>query len=257
MVELIVRPTGLVDPEVEIVPVKEQVDHLHHEILKRAEKDERILITTLTKRFSEDLTEHYSELGLRVKYLHSDIVTLERSQIIRELRLGEFDALIGINLLREGLDIPEVTLVAILDADKEGFLRSTTSLIQTSGRAARHVSGKVIMYADRITKSMQAAITEMNRRRQIQLEYNEKHNIQPASIIKSVGESLSQAEKFAVVPLVEEEDEEYNQPGNVHQLISRLEKQMFAAAKNLEFEKAAELRDRIKRLRDKDLMISA
>ena len=257
VVELIVRPTGLVDPEVEIMPVKEQVDHLHHEILKRAEKDERILITTLTKRFSEDLTEHYSELGLRVKYLHSDIVTLERSQIIRELRLGEFDALIGINLLREGLDIPEVTLVAILDADKEGFLRSTTSLIQTSGRAARHVSGKVIMYADRMTKSMQAAITEMNRRRQIQLEYNEKHNIQPASIIKSVGESLSQAEKFAVVPLVEEEDEEYNQPGNVHQLISRLEKQMFAAAKNLEFEKAAELRDRIKRLRDKDLMISA
>ncbi|GJL77728.1 MAG: UvrABC system protein B [Nitrospinaceae bacterium] len=257
VVELIVRPTGLVDPEVEIKPVKGQVDDLHHEILKRAEKEERILITTLTKRFSEDLTEHYSELGLKVKYLHSDIVTLERSQIIRELRLGEFDALIGINLLREGLDIPEVTLVAILDADKEGFLRSTTSLIQTSGRAARHVEGKVIMYADTVTRSMQAAITEMNRRRTIQLEYNEKHNITPASIVKSVGESLSQAEKFAVVPLVAEEEEEYNNTGNVHQLISRLEKQMFAAAKNLEFEKAAELRDRIKRLRDKDLMISA
>lgn len=257
VVELIVRPTGLVDPEIEIKPVKGQVDDLHHEILKRAERDERILITTLTKRFSEDLTEHYSEAGLRVKYLHSDVVTLERSQIIRELRLGEFDALIGINLLREGLDIPEVTLVAILDADKEGFLRSTTSLIQTSGRAARHISGRVIMYADSVTRSMQAALTEMNRRRTIQLEYNEKHNIQPASIIKSVGESLSLAEKSTVVPLVAEEDVEYNKPRNVHQLISRLEKQMFAAAKNLEFEKAAELRDRIKRLRDRDLMIPA
>ena len=257
VVELIVRPTGLVDPEVEIKPVEGQVDDLYHEIKARAEKNERTLITTLTKRFSEDLTEHYSEMGLRVKYLHSDIVTLERTQIIRELRLGEFDALIGINLLREGLDIPEVSLVAILDADKEGFLRSTTSLIQTSGRAARHISSKVIMYAENVTRSMQAAITEMDRRRTIQLEYNAKHNITPKSIIKAVGESLVQHEKFEIASLVEEEMEEYNASKNPQKLITRLEKQMFAAAKNLEFEKAAELRDRIKRLRDKDLMISA
>jgi excinuclease ABC subunit B len=257
VVELIVRPTGLIDPQIEIKPVEGQVDDLYHEVLKRAERDERTLITTLTKRFSEDLAEHYAEMGLRVKYLHSDIITLERTQIIRELRLGEFDALIGINLLREGLDIPEVSLVAILDADKEGFLRSTTSLIQTSGRAARNVEGKVIMYADNVTNSMQAAITEMNRRRTIQEEYNEAHDITPTSIKKSIGEAISQAEKFAVVPLVEEEEEEYNSKGNVNQLVARLEKQMFAAAKNLEFEKAAELRDRIKRLREKDLMISA
>ena len=257
VVELIVRPTGLVDPMVEIKPVEGQVDDLYHEVMKRAERNERTLITTLTKRFSEDLTEHYAEMGLRVKYLHSDIVTLERTQIIRELRLGEFDALIGINLLREGLDIPEVSLVAILDADKEGFLRSTTSLIQTSGRAARHISGRVIMYADNVTRSMQAAIKEMDRRRTIQLEYNEKHNITPTSIIKAVGESLVQHEKYEIASLVAEEETEYNKAGNVHQLIARLEKQMFAAAKNLEFEKAAELRDRIKRIREKDLMISA
>jgi excinuclease ABC subunit B len=257
VVELIVRPTGLVDPEIEIKPVGEQVDDLYHEVLKRAQKNERTLITTLTKRFSEDLAEHYTEMGLRVKYLHSDIITLERTQIIRELRLGEFDALIGINLLREGLDIPEVSLVAILDADKEGFLRSTTSLIQTSGRAARHVEGKVIMYADRVTKSMQAAISEMGRRRTIQQEYNEEHGITPTSIKKAIGEAMSNAEKFALVPLVEEEEVEYNKAGSASQFISRLEKQMFAAAKNLEFEKAAELRDKIKRLREKELMIPA
>jgi len=257
VVELIVRPTGLVDPEIEIKPVGEQVDDLYHEVLKRAQKNERTLITTLTKRFSEDLAEHYTEMGLRVKYLHSDIITLERTQIIRELRLGEFDALIGINLLREGLDIPEVSLVAILDADKEGFLRSTTSLIQTSGRAARHVEGKVIMYADRVTKSMQAAIAEMGRRRTIQQEYNEEHGITPTSIKKAIGEAMSNAEKFALVPLVEEEEVEYNKAGSASQFISRLEKQMFAAAKNLEFEKAAELRDKIKRLREKELMIPA
>jgi len=257
VVELIVRPTGLVDPKIEIKPVEGQVDDLHHEVLERAKKNERTLITTLTKRFSEDLAEHYAEMGLRVKYLHSDIVTLERTQIIRELRLGEFDALIGINLLREGLDIPEVSLVAILDADKEGFLRSTTSLIQTAGRAARNVSGKVILYADTVTRSMQSAIAEMDRRRTIQMEHNEKHGITPVSIKKSIGEAISQAEKFAVVPLVAEEEVEYNKAGNVHQLIARLEKQMYSAAKDLEFEKAAELRDKIKRLREKDLMISA
>jgi len=257
LVELIVRPTGLVDPEVEIKPIEGQVDDLYHEVRERAERNERTLITTLTKRFSEDLAEHYAEMGLRVKYLHSDIVTLERTQIIRELRLGEFDALIGINLLREGLDIPEVSLVAILDADKEGFLRSTTSLIQTSGRAARNIYGKVIMYADKITRSMQAAITEMDRRRNIQVEYNEKHGITPTSIQKAIGESMVQHERFEITSLVEEEETEYNKAGNVHQLIARLEKQMFSAAKNLEFEKAAELRDRIKRLREKDLMISA
>ncbi|MCH7624032.1 MAG: excinuclease ABC subunit UvrB [Nitrospinae bacterium] len=255
--EQIVRPTGLIDPDIEIKPVKNQVDDLYHEIRKRAARNERTLVTTLTKRFAEDLAEHYAELGLKVKYLHSDIVTLERVEIIRELRLGEFDALIGINLLREGLDIPEVSLVAILDADKEGFLRSTTSLIQTSGRAARHVEGKVIMYAENVTRSMQAAITEMDRRRKIQVEYNEKHNITPKSIIKAVGEAMVQHEKFEIASLVEEEVEEYNASKNPHQLIARLEKQMFAAAKNLEFEKAAELRDRIKRLREKDLMISA
>ncbi len=257
VIELIVRPTGLVDPEVEIKPIEGQVDDLYHEVKIRAKRNERTLITTLTKRFSEDLAEHYAEMGLRVKYLHSDIVTLERTQIIRELRLGEFDALIGINLLREGLDIPEVTLVAILDADKEGFLRSTTSLIQTSGRAARNVDGKVIMYADTVTKSMQAALAEMDRRRTIQLEYNEKHGITPTSIKKSVGEAMVQHEKFEIASLmVAEEEEEYNAAKNPQKLIARLEKQMYAAAKNLEFEKAAELRDKIKRLRDKDLMIA-
>ncbi len=258
VVELIVRPTGLVDPEVEIKPVEGQVDDLYHEVTKRAERGERVLITTLTKRFSEDLAEHYAEMGLRVKYLHSDIVTLERTQIIRELRLGEFDALIGINLLREGLDIPEVSLVAILDADKEGFLRSTTSLIQTSGRAARNIEGKVIMYADKVTRSMQAALAEMDRRRTIQQEYNEKHGITPVSIKKAIGEAMVQHEKFEIASLmVAEEEEEYNTSKNPQKLIAKLEKQMYAAAKNLEFEKAAELRDKIKRLREKDLMISA
>jgi excinuclease ABC subunit B len=257
VIELIVRPTGLVDPEVEIKPIEGQVDDLYNEVKIRAERNERTLITTLTKRFSEDLAEHYAEMGLRVKYLHSDIVTLERTQIIRELRLGEFDALIGINLLREGLDIPEVTLVAILDADKEGFLRSTTSLIQTSGRAARNVEGKVIMYADNVTKSMQAALAEMDRRRKIQLEYNAEHGITPTSIKKSVGEAMSNHEKFEIASLmVAEEEEEYLTSKNPQKLIAKLEKQMFAAAKNLEFEKAAELRDKIKRLRDKDLMIA-
>jgi excinuclease ABC subunit B len=254
IVELIVRPTGLIDPEIEVRPVTSQVDDLYKEIKERSGKNERTLVTTLTKRFAEDLAEHYAEMGLKVKYMHSDIATLERTQIIRELRLGEFDALIGINLLREGLDIPEVSLVAILDADKEGFLRSSTSLIQTSGRAARNISGKVIMYADTITSAMQEAISETARRRKIQTEYNRKHKITPVSIKKLIQETMMLQEKFAIVPLVAEEEEEYQ--GNLPKLIANLETQMYAAARNLEFEKAAELRDRITKLKEKDLGVT-
>ena len=255
VVELIARPTGLVDPEIEIKPATSQVDDLYNQIRSRAEKNQRCLITTLTKRFSEDLSEHFSELGLKVKYLHSDIVTLERTQIIRELRLGEFDALIGINLLREGLDIPEVSLVAILDADKEGFLRSTTSLIQTSGRAARNISGKVIFYADSVTQSMKAAIDEMTRRREIQLAYNQENQITPSSIQKAIGDSMEYTETSGLAYAVMEEEAEYESGKPVLELIGELEKKMLSVAKDLEFEKAAELRDRIKRLREKDLEI--
>ena len=255
IIELIVRPTGLVDPIVTIQPIKEQVDDLFKEIKLRAKKNQRTLVTTLTKRFSEDLTEHYTELGLKVKYLHSDIETLERSHIIRELRLGEFDALIGINLLREGLDIPEVSLVAILDADKEGFLRSTTSLIQTSGRAARNIDGKVIFYADTITQSMQKAIDEMNRRRIIQAEHNTTNKIIPESIKKSIQKVLAKQDKQETISLVENEEDEHFLRKDAPRLIKNLEKKMHAAAKNLEFEKAAELRDRVKRIREKDLSI--
>jgi len=255
IIELIVRPTGLVDPTVTIQPIKEQVDDLFKEIKLRAKKNQRTLVTTLTKRFSEDLTEHYTELGLKVKYLHSDIETLERIHIIRELRLGEFDALIGINLLREGLDIPEVSLVAILDADKEGFLRSTTSLIQTSGRAARNIDGKVIFYADTITQSMKKAIDEMNRRRIIQTEYNATNKIIPESIKKSVQEVLIKQDKQATTTIVENEEDEHFSRKDAPKLIKNLEKKMRAAAKNREFEKAAELRDRVKRIREKDLSI--
>ncbi|MDH5761691.1 MAG: excinuclease ABC subunit UvrB [Nitrospinota bacterium] len=255
IVEMIVRPTGLVDPPIEVRPVTGQVDDLYQEIRKRTERNQRTLVTTLTKRFAEDLAEHFTETGLKVKYLHSDIVTIERMQIIRELRLGEFDALIGINLLREGLDIPEVSLIAILDADKEGFLRSSTSLIQTAGRAARNLDGYVIMYGDTITPSMQKAINETERRRQIQVEYNETHGITPVSIKKSIQDSLVGLEKFSLAPVVEEEEEEYLPGGNLIDLAARLEKQMHAAAQALEFERAAQLRDRIKRLREKDLGI--
>ena len=254
IIELIVRPTGLIDPEIEVRPVTSQVDDLYKEIKKRSENNQRTLVTTLTKRFAEDLAEHYTEMGLKVKYMHSDIVTLERTEIIRELRLGEFDALIGINLLREGLDIPEVSLVAILDADKEGFLRSSTSLIQTSGRAARHLSGKVIMYADKVTSAMQVTISETARRRKIQTEYNRKHNITPVSIKKMVQETLMCQEKFATVPLVEEEEAAYM--GNLPKLIANLETQMHVAARNLEFEKAANLRDRVTKLKEKELGIN-
>ena len=255
VIELLVRPTGLIDPVVEIQPIKEQVDDLFKEIKIRAQKNQRTLVTTLTKRFSEDLAEHFTELGLKVKYLHSDIETLERSHIIRELRLGEFDALIGINLLREGLDIPEVSLVAILDADKEGFLRSTTSLIQTSGRAARNIDGKVIFYADTVTQSMQKAIDEMNRRRTIQTEYNVTHQIIPESIRKSIQETLVKQEKNTLTTQAESEEDELVLMEDAPKLIKSLEKKMHLAAKNLEFEKAALLRDRVKKLREKDLSI--
>ena len=255
IIELLVRPTGLIDPVVEIQPIKEQVDDLFKEIKIRAQKNQRTLVTTLTKRFSEDLTEHFTELGLKVKYLHSDIETLERSHIIRELRLGEFDALIGINLLREGLDIPEVSLVAILDADKEGFLRSTTSLIQTSGRAARNIDGKVIFYADTVTQSMQKAIDEMNRRRTIQTKYNVTHQIIPESIRKSIQETLVKHEKKPLTTQAESEEDELVLMEDAPKLIKSLEKKMHLAAKNLEFEKAALLRDRVKKLREKDLSI--
>ena len=257
IIQLIVRPTGLTDPIVIIRPIKEQVDDLYTEIKICATKNQRVLVTTLTKRFSEDLAEHYTELGLKVKYLHSDIETLERSQIIRELRLGEFDALIGINLLREGLDIPEVALVAILDADKEGFLRSTTSLIQTSGRAARNIDGRVIFYADSVTQSMQKAIDEMSRRRTIQMEYNTTHQIIPESIKKSIQEVLVKQGKINTALMIDNEEDEYLSKKDASKLIKNLEKQMHAAAQSLDFEKAAKLRDRIKKIRENDLLINA
>ena len=257
IIQLIVRPTGLIDPIVIIRPISEQVDDLYTEIKLCATKNQRVLVTTLTKRFSEDLAEHFTELGLKVKYLHSDIETLERSQIIRELRLGEFDALIGINLLREGLDIPEVALVAILDADKEGFLRSTTSLIQTSGRAARNIDGRVIFYADSVTQSMQKAIDEMSRRRNIQMEYNTAHQIIPKSIKKSVQEVLVKQGKINTALMIDNEEDEYLSKKDASKLIKNLEKQMLAAAQSLNFEKAAKLRDRIKKIRENDLLINA
>ncbi|MEK7688728.1 MAG: excinuclease ABC subunit UvrB [Deltaproteobacteria bacterium] len=250
VVEQIIRPTGLMDPDIEVRPAKAQVDDLLGEIRKRVEKKERVLVTTLTKRMSEDLTRYYADLGVRVKYLHSDIETLERVEILRALRLGEFDCLIGINLLREGLDLPEVSLVAILDADKEGFLRSERSLIQTCGRAARNVNGCVIMYADRITGSMQIAIDETIRRRKLQAEYNKKNGITPETIksaIKDVLSSVYEADYYTV-PVVAEKEAEYIPPHELPDLIKALRKEMQVAAKEMDFEKAAELRDRIKEL---------
>src|SRR3989338_5799935 len=249
--EQVVRPTGLMDPNITVRPVKGQVDDLLHEIRVRAEKNERVLVTTLTKRFAEDLTEYYEDLDVRVRYLHSDIHTLERVKILRELRLGEFDVLIGINLLREGLDIPEVSLVAILDADKEGFLRSEVSLIQTSGRAARNVAGGGIMYGDNVTGSMKRAIDETNRRRKIQTEYNEKNGITPESIKRNIHEvmgSIYEADYYTV-PAVAEKGVEYLPKDEVKKIIEALEKEMKEAAKNFEFEKAAKLRDQIKELK--------
>ena len=251
--EQVVRPTGLLDPEIEVRPVNGQIDDLFHEIKLRAEKGEKILVTTLTKRFSEDLTEYLSDLGLKVRYLHSDINTLERIEIIRELRMGKFDSIVGINLLREGLDIPEVSLVAILDADKEGFLRSATSLIQTSGRAARNVNGKVIMYADTITRSMKAAIDETTRRREKQAKFNKKNGLTPTSIKKNVEEIFENAYEanYDTVPQVREDEERYGSGEDIMKIAESLEKEMRKAAQKLDFEKAAELRDRINELKEK------
>ncbi|MCA1815792.1 MAG: excinuclease ABC subunit UvrB [Acidobacteria bacterium] len=255
VVEQIIRPTGLTDPEVDVRPVKGQIDDLLEECRVRAEKNERVLVTTLTKKMAEDLTEYFAEVGVRVRYLHSDIETLERIKILRDLRRGEFDVLVGINLLREGLDLPEVSLVAILDADKEGFLRSESSLIQTIGRAARNANGRAILYADRITDSMRRAIDETNRRRTIQVEYNREHGITPRTIIKAIESTLVTAYEadYFKVPLDLESIEEYSK-GNIQETIARLDGEMRLAAKNLEFERAAELRDRIKYLRERELI---
>jgi excinuclease ABC subunit B len=257
VIEQIIRPTGLIDPEVEVRPVKGQIDDLMAEIVNRAEKNERTLVTTLTKKMAENLTRHYHELGLRVRYLHSDIDTLERIKILRNLRKGEFDALVGINLLREGLDLPEVSLVAVLDADKEGFLRSETSLIQTFGRAARNVNGRAILYADTITPSMQRAMNETTRRRRIQQEYNTVNNITPQSISKRIDEILTSVYEHDYVDFsrVAEEKELYLNPADRQKKMALLEKQMKEAAQNLEFEKAALLRDRLRRLKKRDLEI--
>jgi excinuclease ABC subunit B len=249
--EQIVRPTGLTDPQIEVRPVAGQVDNLMEEIRSRAECNERVLVTTLTKRMAEDLAEYYTELGLRVRYLHSEVETLDRIKILRSLRAGEFDALIGINLLREGLDLPEVSLVAILDADKEGFLRSTTSLIQTMGRAARHINGKAILYADVMTGSMKAAIDETNRRRVTQQLYNEANNITPQSIIKPLDLDLIRIYEgdYCELPAVAEEAAGFSSAEELEAEIQRLEKQMREAAKEFQFEKAAALRDQVKKLK--------
>lgn len=258
IVEQIIRPTGLSDPSLEVRPAKNQVDDLLKEIQKKVEKKERVLITTLTKRMAEDLTEYYSDLGIRVKYLHSDIDTLDRVEIIRDLRLGKFDVLIGINLLREGLDLPEVSLVAILDADKEGFLRSEKSLIQTFGRAARNVNGQVILYADKVTGAMDQAILETNRRRKIQEEYNKKHRITPQTVKKSIRNILSSIYEadYYTVPIVSDRREGYGSIKEIPKIIQELTMEMKEAARRLEFERAAELRDRIQRLKEVELKIT-
>jgi excinuclease ABC subunit B len=257
VVEQVIRPTGLIDPQIEVRPASGQVDDLLHEVRTTVAKGERVLVTTLTKRMAEDLTDYYRELGVRIKYLHSDIDTLQRMQIIRDLRLGEFDVLVGINLLREGLDIPEVSLVAILDADKEGFLRSERSLIQTCGRASRNLAGRVIMYGDSVTRSMQACIAETTRRREIQSEFNRTHNITPQSVKKELPSILQSVEErdYYTVPLAAEGMEEYVAVRDIPQKVKKLRKEMLAAAKQLDFEKAAELRDRIKKLEDQELAL--
>ncbi|MBI4838096.1 MAG: excinuclease ABC subunit UvrB [Nitrospirae bacterium] len=251
VIEQIVRPTGLTDPEIELKPVKGQVDDLLGEIKERTKCGERVLVTTLTKKMAEDLTEHYHELGIKARYLHSDIDTIERVEILRDLRLGRFDVLVGVNLLREGLDLPEVSLVAILDADKEGFLRSARSLIQTIGRAARNVNGKVIFYADTITGSMRTAMDETNRRRRVQEEYNKKHKITPKSIKKEITNILGSIYEadYWTVSAVAEEKVEYGDES----VVKKLEEDMKQAAKNLEFEKAAEIRDKIKAIKNKQI----
>jgi excinuclease ABC subunit B len=252
VVEQIILPTGLIDPEIEVRPTRNQVDDLLGEIRARADRNQRVLVTTLTKRMAEDLTQYYSELNVRCRYLHSEIETLERVKILRDLRRGEFDVLVGINLLREGLDLPEVSLVAVLDADKEGFLRSGGSLIQTVGRAARHINGRSILYADNMTDSMRYAIGETNRRRAKQTEYNREHNITPESIVRPVDMALAAITEadYVTVPL-EEPAAEPSSPDELNTLIAKLETQMRAAASKFEFERAAELRDRVKALKAK------
>ena len=264
-VEQLLRPTHLVDPEVEVRPVATQVDDVMSEIRLRTEKDERVLVTTLTKRMAEDLTEYLHEHGIKVRYLHSDVETVERVEIIRDLRLGKFDVLVGINLLREGLDMPEVSLVAILDADKEGFLRSDNSLIQTMGRAARHVNGKAILYADRVTGSMERAIAETDRRRNVQLEFNAKHGVTPVSIRKGVMDVMEGARADTSTDFgykmgkkkrgAEEAAPNLRMlsPEQIVREIKRLEAQMYKHARNLEFEEAAKLRDAIEKMKQQEL----
>jgi len=284
-VEQVIRPTGLLDPVIEVRPATAgkhypleadaektqcdapppqvaefgQVDDLLHEVRETVARGERVLVTTLTKRMAEELTNYYRDLGVRVRYLHSDIVTIERMQILRDLRMGEFDVLVGINLLREGLDLPEVSLVAIMDADKEGFLRSSRSLIQTCGRAARNVNGRVLMYADVITRSMQACIDETRRRRERQLDWNKEHGITPETVRKSLGNILGSIEEkdyYTPPANVAESPEEYGvAPKDIPKLVKKLRKEMLAAAKELDFEKAAELRDRAKKLEDMELAL--
>jgi excinuclease ABC subunit B len=257
VVEQLIRPTGLMDPEISVRPAGQQVDDLLEEIRRRTERNERVLVTTLTKKMAEDLTDYYQELGVRVRYLHSDIETLERVDIIRDLRRGEFDVLVGINLLREGLDLPEVSLVAILDADKEGYLRSERSLIQTIGRAARNVNGTVIMYADHVTESMQRAITETDRRRTVQAAFNREHGITPQTIQKAIATRWAEVAEadYVDLPAVAEAAEEYVPLAEIPKRVAKLHEEMRAAAARLEFERAAELRDRIQRLQAQELAL--
>jgi excinuclease ABC subunit B len=258
VVEQIIRPTGLVDPEVEIRPIKGQIDNLLAEIRDRAAKNQRVLVTTLTKRMAEDLANYYTEVGVRCRYMHSEIETLERIRLLRDLRKGEYDVLIGINLLREGLDLPEVSLVAILDADKEGFLRSQGSLIQTIGRAARHLEGRAILYADKMTDSMRRAIDETDRRREKQVAYNEEHGITPQTVIRGLDDSLATVLKADYADLTEEDATlpEFNTQAELDGYIANLESDMREAAKKFEFEKAAKLRDIVKDLRTKEFLFS-
>jgi excinuclease ABC subunit B len=258
VVEQVIRPTGLIDPEAEVRPVKGQIDDLLHEIRQRAERGERVLVTTLTKRMAEDLAEYYAEVGVRCRYMHSEIETLERVKILRGLRKGEFDVLIGINLLREGLDLPEVSLVAILDADKEGFLRSSGSLIQTMGRCARHLNGRAILYADRMTESMQRALDETNRRRAIQMAYNLENGITPESIVRPVEMSLAQIVEADYVDVTAEAEgmPEFKSQEELDAYIVKLETEMREAAKRFEFEQAAKLRDTIRELKTKEFLFA-
>jgi len=256
VVEQIIRPTGLIDPPIDVRPVRGQVDDLLQEIRERVGRRERVLVTTLTKRMAEDLTQYYQELGVRVRYLHSDIETLERVEILRDLRRGEFDALIGVNLLREGLDLPEVSLVAVLDADKEGFLRSDRSLIQTIGRAARNVYGTVILYADSMTNSMKRAIDETERRRRLQAAFNKKNGITPQSITKALGSPLIKIYEadYGEIPVAAEKPAKYGAV-ELSRMVRKLQKEMKQAAERLEFETAAELRDRIRELQKQELTV--